>query len=104
MPDEDFLDEIVRERTAKNPAFPELVEAAVRRRALLRELAARREEIGLSQTAVAARMGTSQSAVARLESAEVDAKLSTIERYAAAVGQRVEYHLADERPRRRKSA
>lgn len=100
MPGEDFLDEIVRERTAENPEFPELVEAAVRRRALLRGLASRREELGLSQTAVAARMGTSQSAVARLESAEVDAKLSTIERYAAAVGQRVEFHLADDRPRR----
>ena len=104
MRDEDFLDEIVRERTAKNPRFPELVEAALRRRTLLRELAARREKLGLSQTAVAARMGTSQSAVARLESAEVDAKLSTVERYAAAIGQRVEYHLAADRPRRRKSA
>ncbi len=100
----DFLDEIVDERSAHNPEFPELVAAAVRRRALLRELAAKRDAAGLSQTAVAARMGTSQSAVARLESAEVDVKLSTIERYAAAVGQRVEFHLADDRPRRRRSA
>lgn len=100
---EDFLDEIVDERSAQNPEFPELVAAAVRRRALLRELAAKRDLAGLSQTAVAARMGTSQSAVARLESAEVDVKLSTIERYAAAVGQRVEFHLADDRPRRRKT-
>ncbi len=44
-------------------------------------------------------MGTSQSAVARLESADVDAKLSTIERYAAAVGQRVEFHLTADHPR-----
>lgn len=99
MRNRDFLDEIVDERTALNPGFPELVAAAVRRRALLRELAAKRDAAGLSQTAVAARMGTSQSAVARLESAEVDVKLSTIERYAAAVGQRVEFHLADDRPR-----
>lgn len=104
MRDRDFLDEIVDERTARNTEFPELVAAAVRRRALLRELAAKRDAAGLSQTAVAARMGTSQSAVARLESAEVDVKLSTIERYAAAVGQRVEFHLADDRPRRRKTA
>jgi len=62
------------------------------------------DAVGLSQTAVAARMGTSQSAVARLESAEVDVKLSTIERYAAAVGQRVEFHLVDDRPRRRRKA
>jgi ribosome-binding protein aMBF1 (putative translation factor) len=104
MRGDDFLDEIVRDRTAKSAEFPQLVEAAVRRRALLRELALRRERVGLSQTAVAARMGTSQSAVARLESAEVDAKLSTIERYAAAIGQRVEFHLAADRRPRRKSA
>lgn len=104
MRNRDFLDEIVDERTAHNSEFPELVAAAVRRRALLRELAAKRDAAGLSQTAVAARMGTSQSAVARLESAEVDVKLSTVERYAAAVGQRVEFHLADDPPKRRKTA
>jgi ribosome-binding protein aMBF1 (putative translation factor) len=104
MADEDFLDEIVRERTAKNSKFPELVDAASRRRTLLRELATQRETLGLSQTTVAARMGTSQSAVARLESAEVDAKLSTIERYAAAIGQRVEFRVSADTPGRRKSA
>jgi predicted transcriptional regulator len=42
-------------------------------------------------------MGTSQSAVARLESGDVDAKLSTVERYAAALGQRVEWRIAKAR-------
>ncbi len=99
MSDPDFLDEMIVERTEQNPEFPELVEAAIRRRALLRDLTEKRSSAGLSQTAVAARMGTSQSAVARLESADVDAKLSTIERYAAAVGQRVEFHLTADHPR-----
>ena len=94
---DDFLTEIIAERTARNPAFPGLVEAASRRRELLRELSARREELGLTQTAVAAVMGTSQSAVARLESGDVDAKLSTVERYAAALGQRVEWRIAKAR-------
>ena len=93
----DFLDEIVGERTEHNPNFPDLVEAALRRRELLRELAARRDKLGLSQTAVAARMGTSQSAVARLEAGEVDAKLSTVERFAAALGQKVEWRVAKAR-------
>lgn len=65
----------------------------MRRRQLLRDLAARREKLGLSQTVVAARMGTSQSAVARLEAGEVDAKLSTGERFAAALGQKVEWRI-----------
>jgi ribosome-binding protein aMBF1 (putative translation factor) len=90
----DFLDEIIDARSEQNPEFPDLVEAALRRRQLLRELAARREKLGLSQTLVAARMGTSQSAVARLEAGEIDAKLSTVERFAAALGQKVEWRVA----------
>ena len=93
----DFLDEIIDERSARNAEFPELVEAALRRRQLLRELATRREKLGLSQTLVAARMGTSQSAVARLEAGEIDAKLSTVERFAAALGQKVEWRVAEAR-------
>ncbi len=89
----DFLDELVDERSASNPAFPQMVEAAYERRRLLRALAARREELGLSQTQVAARMGTSQSSVARLESGEADARLSTIERFSAAVGAELHWSL-----------
>jgi ribosome-binding protein aMBF1 (putative translation factor) len=93
VPEKDFVDEIIAGRTQRNPDFPELVQAALRRRELLRELAVRREQLGLSQTVVAARMGTSQSAVARLEAAETDTKLSTLERFAAALGQKIEWHL-----------
>ena len=91
----DFLTELIEERTARNPAFPALVEAALKRRDLLRALTNDREASGLSQTAVAARMQTSQSAVARIESGQADVKLSTLERYAAAVGKRVEWELVD---------
>jgi ribosome-binding protein aMBF1 (putative translation factor) len=93
----DFLDEIVNERSERNPEFPELVEAALRRRQLLHDLAARRERLGLSQTVVASRMGTSQSAVARLEAGEIDAKFSTVERFAAALGHKVEWRVAKSR-------
>jgi transcriptional regulator with XRE-family HTH domain len=86
----DFLDEIVRERSASNPEFARLVDAAARRRVVIRQLAARRASLGLSQTAVAARMRTSQPVVARLESGDLDSRLSTIERYAAAVGLEVD--------------
>jgi predicted transcriptional regulator len=39
-------------------------------------------------------MGTSQSAVARLEAGDIDAKLSPVERYAAALGRKVEWRIA----------
>jgi transcriptional regulator with XRE-family HTH domain len=78
-----------------DPVLPGFKEIAARRRALAEDLLARRVSSGLTQTEVAARMGTSQSAVARLEAGEADVRLSTIERYAAAIGQLIEWRLAD---------
>jgi transcriptional regulator with XRE-family HTH domain len=75
------------------PVFPGFREIAERRRGLIGELVAARQEQGLSQTVVAARMGTSQSVVARLESGAIDARLSTLERYAAAVGRDLDLRL-----------
>ena len=60
------------------------------------ELAGRRRALGLSQTQVAARMGTSQSAVARLESGTADVLVSTIDRYASALGWRLEWSLEED--------
>jgi ribosome-binding protein aMBF1 (putative translation factor) len=100
MADQDFLDTIIDERTARNPEFPALVEAAQRRRELLRTLAREREERNLSQTAVAAAMRTSQSSVARLETSATDTKLSTVERFAGALGYQLEYRLVPTAPRR----
>jgi len=90
----DFLDEIIQGRTKRNSDFPEMVEAALRARRLLRSLAERRRELGLSQTAVAARMRTSQSALARLEGGEADPRISTVERYALAMGEELAHRRA----------
>jgi len=80
------------------PVLPGFREMALRRMAaeragLVRELVAHRQAAGLSQTEVAARMGTSQSAVARLEAGAVDVRASTLERYAAAVGGEISWKL-----------
>lgn len=96
MASRDFLDEVVEERTAKNPDFPKLVDAAERRRRLLRELGELRESQGRSQTALAAEMKSSQSSVARLEGSAHDARLSTVDRYAEALGFRIQWHLVPE--------
>jgi transcriptional regulator with XRE-family HTH domain len=85
----DFLDEIVEKRTKQNHDFPDLVEAATRSRELLRSLGEKRRRLGLSQTVVAARMGTSQSALARLEKGDSDPRITTVQRYALAVGEEV---------------
>jgi ribosome-binding protein aMBF1 (putative translation factor) len=85
---------------ARVPLMPGFREIALRRMSqdrgrLMRELAARRQETGLSQTEVAARMGTSQSAVARLESGDADVRASTLERYAAALGTEITWKVQD---------
>jgi ribosome-binding protein aMBF1 (putative translation factor) len=94
----DFLDEVIEERSIHNPAFPAMVDEAYERRLLLRQLAEARKAAKLSRTVVAARMGTSEAAVARLEAATVDPKASTIERYAAAIGKRVQWKIVDAGP------
>ncbi len=83
----DFLAEIVDERTRRNPDFPDMVADAEQRRRLARKLAALREKKDLSQTVVAARMGTSASVVSKLE-AGGDVKVSTLQRYCAAIGKK----------------
>jgi DNA-binding transcriptional regulator YiaG len=83
----DFLKEIVDERTRRNPEFPFLVAEADARRKLARKLTALREKKSLSQTVVAARMGTSPSVVSKLE-AGGDVKVSTLQRYCLAIGER----------------
>jgi transcriptional regulator with XRE-family HTH domain len=77
------------------PGFREMASRrmAEDRARLVRELAGQRQAAGLSQTEVAARMGTSQSAVARLESGTADLRASTLERYAAAVGGQITWKL-----------
>jgi RNase adaptor protein for sRNA GlmZ degradation len=89
----DALDEMIAELTEANPAFPRLLLAAERRRALLRTLAEQRRRHNLSQTRVAAAMSTSQPTLARLETTAADTKLSTVERFAEALGYSLEYHL-----------
>jgi DNA-binding transcriptional regulator YiaG len=79
--------EMAERRKAERQLADERTAAmAAERQSLVHELAAQRQAAGLSQTEVAAMMGTSQSAVARLESGTADVRASTLERYAAAIG------------------
>jgi transcriptional regulator with XRE-family HTH domain len=92
------MSEDQREPGEQLPLLPGFREMALRRmaadrRRLVTDLAAERQAARLSQTEVAARMGTSQSAVARLESGEADARASTLERYAAAIGRQITWRM-----------
>ena len=82
-----------RKMALRRSADAQAARMAEERGRLVRELAEQRQAAGLSQTEIAARMGTSQSAVARLESGTADVRASTLERYAAAVGSQITWRL-----------
>jgi predicted transcriptional regulator len=94
--EQDFLDEMIEESTKRNPEFPSLMEEARQRRALLQALATVRSRSRISQRALAKRIKTSQPAIARLEAGAVDPRLSTLQRYAASVGKRLQWTLVDD--------
>lgn len=67
-------------------------------RAVLDALVEERRARNVTRTTVAARMRTSEAAVARLEGGRVDPRLSTVERFAHALGIRIEWRLTDATP------
>jgi len=88
----DDLDTFIAESSA-NPIFKAAYDQARQRREMIEELHSRRMAAGLSRTVIASRMGTSEAAVARLESGHTDPRISSIERLAAAVGFQLDVRL-----------
>ena len=84
----------------KQPAVKAEYDAQAEEFALLDELLQARRKAGLTQAAVAARMGTKTPAVARLEAGRDGQRhspsVATLRKYASAVGCRLEIRL---RPR-----
>jgi transcriptional regulator with XRE-family HTH domain len=68
---------------------------------LLDEILKARAEAGLTQAELATRIGTTQSAVARLESSmgKHSPSIGTLRRYASALGYRLQVHLVKEQGR-----
>jgi predicted transcriptional regulator len=85
--------EAFKRRQMKNPAFRRAYDALEDEFQLINELLKARTRANLTQAQVARRMGTSQSAVARLESGHAPS-LTSLRKYARAVGRKVEIKLA----------
>jgi DNA-binding XRE family transcriptional regulator len=85
--------EKARNREGFKKAYDDLEEEY----ALVREMLAARSRVGLSQEAVAERMGTTKSAISRLEAAGKHApSLTTLKKYAHAVGCHLEIKFVPE--------
>lgn len=76
-----------------DPTFVREYEALEDEFALAAQLIEARARAGLTQAELAERMGTSQSAVARLESGKALPSVATLEKLAAATGSRLRIAL-----------
>jgi transcriptional regulator with XRE-family HTH domain len=90
----DDLDVAASAWSGESPEYAYILEGYRANQALLAALAEQRAAAGLSQRQIAARMGTSQSAVNRIEAGETDPRLSTIQRLATAMGLTIRWELA----------
>ena len=87
----------LKEFMAKSLANPEVkreFDALEQEFAIASELIRARARAGLSQAELAERMGTSQSAIARLESGRTLPSAKTLIRFAEATGSKVELRLS----------
>lgn len=81
-----------------DPDYREAYESLEGEFALVTALIQARTRAQLSQAEVASRMGTTESAISRLESGRVKPSTRTLERYAQATGHRLHISL-EPRPR-----
>jgi len=92
-------------KASKRRGFSEAYEALEVEYALAHEMLAARARAGLTQEAVAGRMGTTKSAISRLESAGRHApSMASLKKYAAAVGCTLKIELVPASSKRRKVA
>ncbi len=93
----------LKKRWMKEPGFKDGYDALEAEFALASMLIEARTRAKLSQLELAKKMGTSQSAIARLESGAAKPSLSTLERFAKATGTRVRLSLEPANPRKKKT-
>jgi HTH-type transcriptional regulator / antitoxin HipB len=95
------LAQYIRSRATRDPEFAEGLEAGYEDFKIGVLLRQARERAGLTQEEVAERLETKKSAISRIENSAGSIRLSTLERYAQAIGWQLSLEL---RPTRKASA
>lgn len=88
------------ELEARDPEFRRLWEESRPRRELGRRILERRLDLGLSQKALAEKVGTSQNRIYLIEAGEANPTLDTLEHLASALGVAFEIHPVEPLARR----
>ena len=89
----DDLDKYIAKRKKKSPAFAANFDKGYKDFKIGVLLKMARENAGLTQEQVAEKLSTKKSAISRIENHAEDIRLSTIERFAEAVGKRIELNI-----------
>lgn len=88
------LQKYISKRKKRDPEFAEDYEIGYKQFKLGVILREAREKAGLTQEELARRMNTKKSAISRIENHAEDIKLSTLEKFAQAIGKTLQLRVA----------
>ncbi|MBI1218883.1 MAG: helix-turn-helix domain-containing protein [Rhodobacteraceae bacterium] len=83
----------LKARMMDDPAFRDAYAEADAEYRVIEAMIRARTEAGLTQAELGRRIGTTQSAIARLEGGRVSPSVETLRKYAAAVGKRLRVEM-----------
>jgi len=89
------VERYIEKRKKRSPKFAENFESgydAFEFSVMLRQA---REEAGITQETIAKKLRTRKSAISRIENNAEDIRLSTLNKYAKALGKKLKVHLTD---------
>lgn len=90
----DDLDKYIEKRKKRSPEFAKEFDKGYEQFKIGVLLRAARREAGLTQEQVAEKLNTKKSAISRIENHAEDIRLSTLEKFAQAVGKNIRLELA----------
>ncbi len=89
------VEKYIERRKAKSPKFKENFESGYRAFEFSVMLRQARERAGVTQETIARKLRTKKSAISRIENHAGDIRLSTLEKYANALGMKIRVQLTD---------
>ena len=89
------VERYIRDRKRRSPKFAENFESGYEAFEFSIMLRQARERAGITQEAIAKKLHTKKSAISRIENHSEDIRLSTLGKYAKALGKKLKVQLAD---------
>ncbi len=88
------LEDFIEDQKKKDPEFAKGFEEGYLNFKIGVLLKVAREEVGMTQSQIAKKLKTNKSAISRIEKHAEDIRLSTLQKYAKALGKKVKVEIA----------